>query len=114
MLGITTAVVSLMMTVSVNAPEVDCLGTYEVTAYSYHEGGGENYETASGEDPVPYYTVAATKDFAFGEKLYIEGVGEVCVQDRGAFPQGVIDLHIGYDDPVPWGRQERRIWRVVP
>ena len=87
-------------------------GEFDITAYSYHEGGGENYQTASGETPVPYYTVAATKEYPFGTKLYIEGVGKVCVQDRGAFPQGVLDLHVGYDYPEEWGRQKKKVWIV--
>lgn len=86
------------------------LGTYEITAYSYEEGGGENYGTAGGYTPTPYYTVAAPYDIEMGTVLYIEGIGEVQVQDRGAFPDNVIDLHIGHDDPEQFGRQEHNVF----
>jgi 3D (Asp-Asp-Asp) domain-containing protein len=104
-------VLSLMMAVSVNMPDMEYVGTYEVTAYSYHEGNGENYATAYGYEPEPYYTVAA-KGFEPGTFLFVEGVGRVQVQDTGAFPENVIDLHIGYDNPDEWGRQERKVWIV--
>lgn len=80
-------------------PEMEYVGDYRVTAYAYYEGGDENYYTASGAEPVPYYTVATNDEFEFGTELYIEGVGIVQVQDRGAFPEGTIDLLIG-DDPM--------------
>ena len=80
-------------------PSMEYAGDYRVTAYAYYEGGGENYSTASGATPVPYYTVATGEEFDFGTVLYIEGIGEVEVQDRGGFGPGIIDLHIG-DDPM--------------
>lgn len=80
-------------------PEMEYVGDYRVTAYAFYEGGGENYYTASGAEPVPYYTVATNSEFDFGTILYIEGIGEVEVQDRGNFDEGIIDLLIG-DDPM--------------
>ena len=80
-------------------PSMEYAGDYRVTAYAYYEGNGENYSTASGATPVPYYTVATGEEFDFGTVLYIEGIGEVQVQDRGGFGPGIIDLHIG-DDPM--------------
>lgn len=80
-------------------PVMEYVGDYRVTAYAYYEGGGENYSTASGATPVPYYTVATGSEFDFGTILYIEGIGEVEVQDRGGFDAGIIDLHIG-DTPM--------------
>ena len=80
-------------------PSMEYVGDYRVTAYAYYEGGGENYYTASGATPVPYYTVATNNEFDFGTVLYIEGIGEVEVQDRGSFSEGIIDLHIG-DTPM--------------
>lgn len=93
---------ALMMVTPIEAdtsPDMEYVGEYRVTAYAYYEGGGENYFTASGATPVPYYTVAAGEEFDFGTILYIEGIGEVEVQDRGGFPPGIIDLLIG-DDPM--------------
>ena len=80
-------------------PSMEYVGDYRVTAYAFYEGGGENYFTASGEEPVPYYTCATNDEFDFGTVLYIEGIGEVEVQDRGNFDEGIIDLLIG-DDPM--------------
>lgn len=80
-------------------PTYEYVGDYRVTAYAFYEGDGENYYTASGAEPIPYYTVATNDEFEFGTELYIEGVGIVQVQDRGAFPEGTIDLLIG-DDPM--------------
>lgn len=82
-----------------SAPALEYVGDYRVTAYAYYEGGGENYSTASGATPVPYYTVATGEEFPFGTVLYIEGIGYVEVQDRGGFDEGIIDLHIG-DTPM--------------
>lgn len=81
------------------APAMEYVGDYRVTAYAYYEGGEENYFTASGANPVPYYTVATGDEFPFGTVLYIEGIGYVEVQDRGGFGEGIIDLHIG-DTPM--------------
>lgn len=80
-------------------PEMEYVGDYRVTAFAFYEGDGENYYTASGAEPVPYYTCATTEEFPFGTLLYIEDIGIVEVQDRGAFPEGTIDLLIG-DDPM--------------
>ena len=80
-------------------PVYEYVGDYRVTAYAYYEGGGENYATAGGYEPVPYYTCATTEEFPFGTLLYIEDIGIVEVQDRGSFPEGTIDLLIG-DDPM--------------
>lgn len=80
-------------------PEMEYIGDYRVTAFNYEEGNGENYYTASGAEPVPYYTVATGDEFPFGTVLYIEGLGYAEVQDRGGFGPGIIDYHIG-DDPM--------------
>lgn len=80
-------------------PSMEYVGDYRVTAYAYYEGGTENYYTASGMEPIPYYTVATGDEFDFGTVLYIEGLGEVMVMDRGGFGPGIIDYHIG-DAPM--------------
>lgn len=93
------AVEEWQTTEETSAPALEYVGDYRVTAFAYYEGGGENYSTASGATPVPYYTVATGDEFPFGTVLYIEGIGYVEVQDRGGFDEGIIDLHIG-DTPM--------------
>ena len=93
-------------------PVMEYVGDYRVTAYAYYEGGGENYSTASGATPVPYYTVATGSEFDFGTILYIEGIGEVEVQDRGGFDAGIIDLHIGNDPMKSFEDTTRAVYVV--
>lgn len=88
------------------------VGDYRVTAYAFYEGGGENYYTASGAEPVPYYTVATNDEFEFGTILYIEDIGIVEVQDRGNFQEGIIDLHIGYDSMESFEDRYRKVYIV--
>lgn len=93
-------------------PVMEYVGDYRVTAYAYYEGGGENYQTASGATPVPYYTVATGDEFQFGTVLYIDGIGYVEVQDRGGFGEGIIDLHIGYDSMDSFEDRTRAVYIV--
>lgn len=112
--GILTAAIAAIIaaTPAPAGPDMDYVGDYRVTAFNYYEGGGENYYTAGGWTPEPYYTVAASEEFDLGEVLYIEGVGEVQVQDRGAFPADRIDIHIGYDPIDSWEDKTRSVYRV--
>ena len=93
-------------------PEMEYVGDYRVTAYAFYEGDGENYQTAGGYEPVPYYTCATTEEFDFGTVLYIEGIGEVQVQDRGGFGPGIIDLHIGNDPMESFEDTTRAVYIV--
>lgn len=94
------------------APAMEYCGEYRVTAYAYYEGGEENYFTASGATPVPYYTVATGSEFDFGTILFIEGIGYVEVQDRGGFGDGIIDLHIGWDSMDSFEDTTRAVYIV--
>lgn len=94
-------------------PYLEYIGTYTITAYNYYEGDGENFSTAGGYEPIPYWTCATTEDIPMGTILYIEDFGEVQVQDRGAFPSNIIDLHIGYDSIESFDMREREVYRVV-
>lgn len=94
------------------APAMEYVGDYRVTAYAYYEGGEENYYTASGATPVPYYTVATGSEFDFGTVLFIEGIGYVEVQDRGGFGDGIIDLHIGWDSMDSFEDRTRAVYIV--
>lgn len=93
-------------------PPMEYVGDYRVTAYAYYEGDGENMQTASGKEPVPYYTVATGEEFDFGTILYIEGLGEVEVMDRGGFGPGIIDYHIGWDSMDSFEDTTRAVYVV--
>lgn len=93
-------------------PSMEYVGDYRVTAFNYEEGDGENYYTASGMEPIPYYTVATGDEFDFGTVLYIEGLGEVMVMDRGGFGPGIIDLHIGNDPMESFEDTTRAVYIV--
>lgn len=95
-------------------PEMEYVGDYRVTAYAYYEGGTENYYTASGAEPVPYYTVATGDEFDFGTVLYIEGLGYAEVQDRGGFGPGIIDYHIGDSPMSSFDDRVRAVYVVNP
>lgn len=112
------AALALMISASTASAEVATLmkpiGSFEITAYSYHEGNGENYETASQRTPVPYQTVAVDPDvIPLGTHLYIEGIGEVRADDTGGAVKGkVLDLHVGYDETDSFGRKHRQVYIV--
>lgn len=91
------------------------IGTFEITAYSYHEGGGENYKTASQRTPEPFYSVATDPSvIPLGTYLYIEGIGEVRADDTGGAVKGnVIDLHVGYSETDSFGRQNKEVY-IIP
>lgn len=70
------------------------LGNYKVTGYrmfaASENGGRSDGMTASGVIGEPGRTVAM-KDIDFGTKIYIEGLGEYIVEDRGV-GSGVVDV----------------------
>lgn len=105
-------IAKVAMALMLLASSMQYVGTYTVSAYNYYEGGGENYYTAGGYEPTPYYTVAASEDFPMGTILYIEDLGEVQVQDRGGFPSDWIDLHIGYNPIESWDMREREVYII--
>lgn len=72
-------------------------GNFRLTAYcpcySCSEGWGT--QTASGNRAKEGVTVAASKQFPLGTKLYIEGVGYRTVHDRGGAIKGSkIDVYV--------------------
>lgn len=89
-----------------------CIGTFKITAYSYDEGGGENYSTASGRTPIPYYTVATDPDIIpTGTEFKIQGLGKVRADDTGGAIHGnIIDYHVGYDSCDTFGVQYRNVY----
>ena len=74
-------------------PELRYLGTFKITGYDTCVKccGKADGITASGTQATVGKTCAASKDFAFGTELYIEGIGYRTVEDRGG---GVNGNHI--------------------
>lgn len=71
------------------------VGVFKLTGYCNCAKccGHSSGKTASGTYPVEGRTVAASKQFPFGTRLYIEGLGEFVVEDRGGFASNVIDVY---------------------
>jgi len=75
-------------------PKKESLGTFKITGYvpgCAHCCGQTSGIMANGETCVPWVHCAAGKEFQFGERLTIEGMGSFVVGDRGV-PNGVIDV----------------------
>lgn len=67
--------------------------------------------TASGVKAQQGITVAADKSIPFGTRIYIEGVGERIVQDRGGVIKGNrIDLYFdNHQSALNFGRQTKQV-----
>ena len=67
--------------------------------------------TASGVKAIEGVTVAMNKSIPFGTKIYIDGVGERIVQDRGGAIKGNrIDLYFeNHQEANNFGRQTRKV-----
>lgn len=87
--------------------------TYTITAYcpcyECSEGWGDS--TASGVKAVEGITIATDKTIPLGTKIYIDGVGERIVQDRGGAIKGnKIDLYFDtHQEVLSFGRQTKRV-----
>lgn len=95
--------------VTYDSPGLVYLGEYEITAYEY-----TGSTCANGNYPTPWYTVACNS-LPFGTELYIDGVGYVIVEDRGAdwHSSNWLDLYIGdIDACYEWGVQYRDVYLV--
>ena len=86
---------------------------YVITAYcSCVQCCGKNDGiTASGAKAVEGVTVAMDKSMSFGTKIYIDGIGERIVQDRGGAIKGNrIDLYFdSHQEALNFGRQTKEV-----
>ena len=86
---------------------------YTVTAYCpcVKCCGKSDGITASGVKAVEGVTVAMNKSIPFGTKIYIDGVGERIVQDRGGAIKGnKIDLYFdSHEKALEFGRQTKQV-----
>jgi len=89
------------------------LGTWRITFYcncveccGVWAGGA----TASGADPAPWWTAAT--ELPFGTVVYVEGLGEFIVQDRGV-EYGELDIYVGsHEEALACGEQWREVYIV--
>lgn len=98
------------------------MGTFEITAYTagYESTGkrpGDKYYgiTYSGLPVEEGVTIAADLTLLpLGSVVYIEGVGERVVMDKGGAIKGkILDLYIPeLDDALRWGRRHREVWLI--
>ena len=95
-------------------PKLTLLGTYTIYAYCpcVKCCGKTNGITASGTVATEGRTVAST--LPFGTKIYIEGVGERIVEDRGGgITDGKIDLFMGsHEKALRHGVKKVDVWKV--
>ena len=86
---------------------------YVITAYCpcVQCCGKSDGITASGEKAIEGITVAMDKSIPFGTKIYIDGVGERIVQDRGGAIKGnKIDLYFdSHQEALNFGRQTKEV-----
>lgn len=86
---------------------------YVITAYCpcVQCCGKSDGITASGEKAIEGITVAMDKSMPFGTKIYIDGVGERIVQDRGGAIKGNrIDLYFdSHQEALNFGRQTKEV-----
>lgn len=86
-------VIPAATTTTATQPRLTYLGKYRVTGYAdcahCHSLNGE---TASGITAQVGRTIAMCDDFPFGTRIYIEGLGEYVVEDRGV-GRCVVDVY---------------------
>ena len=86
---------------------------YVITAYCPCQKccGKTDGITASGKKAVQGVTIATDKSIPFGTKVYIDGVGERIVQDRGGAIKGNrIDLYFNdHQSALNFGRQTKQV-----
>lgn len=91
------------------------MDTFVITHYCLEDyphicNNGSSETTASGQAPIPYYTVAADKSIPFGTKIIIDGK-EYEVMDRGGAIKGnridiAVDTHA---EALNRGKLEREV-----
>lgn len=87
--------------------------TYTITAYCpcVKCCGKTDGITASGVKAVEGITIATDKSIPFGTRIYIDGVGERIVQDRGGAIKGNrIDIYFNdHQSALNFGRQTKQV-----
>ena len=85
------------------------LGRWDLTGYCW-----TGYPCANGEYPVAGYSLAHNT-LPLGSKIWISGVGQRTVTDRGPSSLGGswADIFMSsYSEAVAWGMQKRDVWLI--
>lgn len=83
------------------------LGGYTLTAYEW-----TGNPCANGNYPTEGYTVACNS-LPLGTRIYIEGLGEYVIEDRGGMNDSVIDIYMGdYDSCIQFGVQYADVYII--
>lgn len=97
-------------------PEKIYLGLFWITGYDtcVQCCGKSDGITASGTYATPGRTVAASSEFDFGTRLWIDGIGERVVEDRGgAIGGGRLDVVCNDHDECYSITGWRDVWMIV-
>ena len=96
------------------APQMEYLGHWTVSFYCNCEiccGSYSGGPTASGVMPTPWYT-AATDGLEFGTVVYVEGLGNFVIEDRGT-DYGWLDIHVSdHNEALANGLQYRDVYII--
>lgn len=83
------------------------IGSYTLTAYEW-----TGNPCANGNYPTCGYT-AACNSLPLGTRIYIEGMGEYVIEDRGGMDDSVIDIYMGdYDSCIQFGVQYADVYII--
>lgn len=102
-------------------PQIEAhTGTFTVTHYCLENyphicNDGDSTQTASGETPIPYYTIAADESIPFGTMMEIDGQ-KYEVMDRGGSIRGNrIDIAVPtHAEALSRGKFERTVRYEIP
>ena len=96
--------------VTAYCPCAKCCGKHSYNR-PVDENGDPIIYTSSGVRAMPGYTLGMSKEFAYGTKVFIPGVGMCEVQDRGGAVKGnVIDLFCAtHEEACKWGRKSIQV-----
>lgn len=87
--------------------ELEYAGIFELTAYEW-----TGNPCANGNYPTTGYTVASNY-FPLGTRLYIEGMGEYTVEDRGGMADNVIDIYMEDSGVcIEFGRRQAGVYII--
>lgn len=95
-------------------PEMVYLGRFKITGYDACATccGKSDEITASGVKARVNHTCATHKYIPFGTRLYIEGLGEYTVEDRGV-KKGIVDIFCNNHEECYALTGYYEVWRIV-